>query len=82
MKAGREAWTLMLCWPPYWSPMAEHALRLHRGDHVVYIGDGEGGCTATDAFHEQLAARYEQVGRIQLPQWPGLHDDLEIWERL
>lgn len=73
---------LMLCWPPYAKPMAFHCVRLYAGSTVVYIGEGAGGCTGDDRFHELLGVEYgEPVESIAIPQWPGIHDRLEIFRR-
>lgn len=79
--ADHVEWTLFLCWPPYRSPMAEQALALHRGAHVVYIGERGGGCTATEAFEVLLEARYEEVETIEIPQWYGIHDYVSVWKK-
>lgn len=73
--------TLFLCWPSYADPWAEEAVELHRGEHVAYIGEGPGGCTGTDYFHDLLEERYEQVDVVGIPQWAGLHDWLTTWRR-
>jgi hypothetical protein len=73
--------TLLLCWPSYANPWAEQALELHRGEHVAYVGEGPGGCTGTDHFHELLDELCEEVQAVEIPQWPGLHDWLSIWRR-
>lgn len=72
--------TLMLCWPPYARTMAEAALKLYTGKKVIYIGEGEGGCTATDEFHTLLFDLYN-VERIDLLNWDGIHDSLYLGER-
>ena len=73
---------LLLCWPPYDEPeMGFEALRQFRGDHVIYIGEGHGGCTACNAFHEELERHWEKVQEVDIPQWDGLHDYLTIWKR-
>ena len=73
--------TLFLCWPPYNRPMARGALRRYRGDTVAYVGEGPGGCTGDDAFHDALEADWSEVERVDLPQWLGIHDDLTIYRR-
>ncbi len=80
MHPGR---VLFLCWPPYDDPMAHDALVTHRaagGTRVAYIGEGYGGCTADDAFHDALARDYTKTAEQSLPQWDGLHDRLLIYE--
>lgn len=81
LKAGRERWTLLLCWPPFWTDFADRALERHRGAHVAYIGEGVGGCTATDRFHELLEERYELVDEVAIPHWYLTNDYLSIWRR-
>jgi hypothetical protein len=76
--------TLLLCWPPYQSGMALNALRRHAGaggQRVIYVGEGHGGRTATDAFHDALAADYVEVAEHHIPQWPYIHDVLWVYER-
>ena len=48
--------TLLLCWPPMTS-MAAEAVNAYRGDTIVYIGEGPGGCTADDTFHVQVSGK-------------------------
>jgi hypothetical protein len=72
--------TLMLCWPPYDTPMAAMALRRFKGDTVVYIGEGGGGATGDGDFHEMLE-RWEEVELVALPQWPGIRDYLYVYSR-
>jgi len=73
---------LFLCWPPYDTPFAARALDAYLGSggrRVAYLGEGTGGCTGDDAFHERLGT----LGKprlVKVPQWPGIHDRLEIYE--
>ena len=74
--------TLFLCWPPYDNPMAFDALHIHRlagGTKVIYIGEGWGGCTGDDNFHNELNTYYDCEKTIEIPQWYGLHDKLEMY---
>ena len=89
LRHGREDWTLFLCWPPYERKavepkqrhMAEECLGLHRGEYVAYVGEGWGGCTASDGFYEILEDRYDLIEEVAIPQWYGLHDQLFIYQR-
>lgn len=72
--------TLFLCWPPMGS-MAADCLRRYGGQHVIYIGEGEGGCTADDAFHAALARDYDEIEDVDIPQWDGIHDRLTVHRR-
>jgi hypothetical protein len=72
--------TLFLCWPPMTS-MARSALGQYRGQRVVFVGEGEGGCCADDDFFALLAKRYELARTVDIPQWWGLNDYMAIYER-
>lgn len=72
--------TLFMSWP-YMNSMAADALKLHRGEHVAYIGEGLGGCTANEEFHLLLGLLYEEVDHVGIPRWMGLHDGLGIYRR-
>lgn len=72
---------LLLCWPPPCSEMADRALRAYDGETVVYVGEGRGGCTADEAFHERLHGEFELVETVAIPTYMGMRDRLEVWER-
>lgn len=73
--------TLFLCWPPYADPMAADALDAYGGDTVIYVGEGRGGCTGDDRFHELLHTGWGLVETVAIPTYLGIHDRLEVWER-
>lgn len=70
---------LLLIWPPYLSPMAYNAAKLLKKDKLLfYIGEGYGGCTADDNFHEYLESNFEEIEHDKgIQRWPGLH--IEQW---
>jgi hypothetical protein len=72
---------LFMCWPEYAADWAYKALMRFQGDHLVYVGEGYGGCTADDNFHKELNENWDEVQLIALPQWFGLHDYLSIHKR-
>lgn len=80
-KARFKAHTLLLIWPPYDEPMALECLKYFRGDHICYIGEGWGGCTGCDGFHDFLGEHFNEVKKVSIPQWEGLHDRLFVYER-
>ena len=73
--------TLLLCWPPYANGMAAQALSRYGGSRVVYVGEGDGGCTGDDGFHAALAEQWERTASYEIPQWDGLHDDVRVYVR-
>lgn len=72
---------LFLCWPPLGLTMAVNCLRRYRGETVLYIGEEQGGCTGSDAFFQTLSRRFDLSETIEIPQWSGIHDCLQIWKR-
>ena len=74
-------WTLLLGWPPYEDSMAEHTLAAFRGKHLIYIGEDRWGCCATHEFFQQLDQSWTRLHVYELPQWSGIHDQVEVWER-
>lgn len=72
--------TLMLCWPPYQGNMAAGALKRYRGERVIYIGEID-GCTGDDEFHAELEDSWTLTHTYEIPQWDGLHDDVNVYVR-
>lgn len=82
-KHGRGR-ALFLSWPPYDDSTGHRALLAHKlvgGTTVVYVGEGRGGCTGDDRFHDLLDAAYDVAHEVALPQWPGIHDRLTVYRR-
>lgn len=72
---------LFLCWPPYDSPMARMCLENYIGNTLIFVGEGRGGCTADDAFFDELDSRWVMTEEVFIPQWDGIHDVLEVYRR-
>ena len=74
--------TLFLCWPAYQSRYAEIAVRRYLragGTRVAYIGEEEWGCCAEERFFG-LMGQFERVAEHDIPQYPGIHDGLTVWD--
>jgi hypothetical protein len=72
--------SLFMCWPDMDSWPVE-ALRLYTGDKLIYIGEGSGGCTADDAFFDELDKNWKEADWYYLPSWDGIHDELHFYKR-
>jgi hypothetical protein len=72
---------LLLCWPPYRESFADECLQAYLGDTVIFIGELEGGCCASDAFWLRLDDEFDKVGDVVAPQWPGVHDEVVVYRR-
>lgn len=76
--------TLLMVWPCYKARWSAKALRDYRrigGTRVIYVGEDAGGCTGGHQFHWQLRNQWERKEEHTLPQWPGIHDYLTVYER-
>lgn len=73
--------TLFLCWPPYATPMAANCLKNYTGSRIIYVGEGHGGCTADDEFHDLLEEQFQEIEVVNIPQYSGIHDRLYVYER-
>lgn len=72
---------LMLSWPPQESSMAYDTLKAYKGNTLIYIGEGRGGCTANQQFFDRLARDWEPIEEVDIPQWKDMHDTLQIYKR-
>jgi hypothetical protein len=73
---------LLLCWPPYSSPMAADALRVYNGDVVVYVGESSGGCCADDEFFMLLDKDWDEIGvSPQHVTYSAIHCSLTVYRR-
>ena len=72
---------LMMSWPPYESPMAATSLESFGGNKLIFIGEGQGGCTADDRFFSILEKEWQSVGEVDIPRWTGIGDYLSFWRR-
>jgi hypothetical protein len=72
---------LMLCWPPYNDSMASDCLARYEGSTLIYVGEGDGGCTGDGRFHETLREEWEEVTYLHLPTYPGIHDYIAVYRR-
>jgi hypothetical protein len=48
--------TLLLCWPSYAKAWTHQVVELFKGDTIIYVGEGSGGCTGDDRMHALLGA--------------------------
>lgn len=72
---------LLFVWPCYARAWSGKVLARFRGSTVLYVGEGVGGCTGDSRFHALLAARFECIREVPIPQWSGIHDRLWIYRR-
>ena len=84
VNVGAAMRTLLMVWPSLGSDWTANALEqfaARGGKRLVYVGEGDGGCTANDRFHAMLDSSWTEVESIDIPVWFGIHDWLRIYER-
>ena len=74
---------VLWCWPEYDQTYVTDTLASFAdGEYFIYIGEGMGGCTGTDEFHEILESDFSLVESRPMKQFEGLHDHLRVYQRL
>jgi hypothetical protein len=74
---------IMFCWPSYADSWAHKYLTSTMPNKLIYIGEGCGGCTADDAFHELLYDHYELLPcEYQIKSWFGIHDSIHYYRKI
>lgn len=71
---------VLMVWPPCHNKMSEYVLT-HEPSHVLYVGEGAGGCTGTDEFHHTLSKKYGLIETIEIPSFDGVNDNLYHYAR-
>ena len=84
-EAIRQApeFTVVLSWPDEgdWAVRALDALA--PGQRLILIGEGRGGCCASQTFFDRLASDFERERALShLTALPSLHDTVEVWRRI
>jgi hypothetical protein len=65
---------LIMSWPPYSSNIDIITAKLWGSNKpIVYIGEGQNGCTGTEKFWQHFEV-IEDHPQIDLMAWPGIHD--------
>jgi hypothetical protein len=47
---------------------------------VLFIGEYR-GATGNAGFFDRLERDWEEVGSCSIPQWPGMHDHVYLYQR-
>lgn len=79
--------TLFCAWPGYQNPwLNDVALSLNRGQHLLIVGEDQGGCTGHDTLWDVLEDHFYEVTTPEdtraVISWPGIHDRLRVWQRV
>lgn len=72
---------LMFSWPPYNDAMAYESLKNFKGDKLIYIGEGQGGCTGDEQFCNLIHTEWQEVATVDVPRWRGIHDYIMLFVR-
>ena len=72
---------LFLSWPSFDKSYAFKSLTIFGGQYVIYIGEGEHGCTADDDFHNLLDKEWKLLEQIEITNWDCIHDSIFLYSR-
>jgi hypothetical protein len=48
-------------------------------EYIIYIGEGEGGCTGDDLFHSVLETKYEEIQHGECVNWEDFHGRVFVY---
>jgi len=74
--------TVFCSWPSegeHWA--AEAFADIRPGMHLALIGTGRGGVTGNEALFDLLDQDFSLIRSVEIPQFPGITDDLSIYLR-
>lgn len=74
--------TVLMVWPPYKCDEdadAEALGYMRSGQRLVLVGEGEDGCTGSQALFDRLKAEFTLEKEMELPNWPCVHDYVSIY---
>jgi hypothetical protein len=72
---------LFLCWSTFNDPLSYNCLTNFKGNKVVFIGEGEDGCTADDSFFKEIGETFDLYKDIPIPNWQGISDFVLLYTR-
>ena len=73
---------VFICWPYMDNTAYTIALDMQISRYLIYIGEGHGGCNANNSFFDYLSDNFNQVVSHDIPQWDGIHDRLNIYQKV
>lgn len=80
VKKSIENNPVLMVWPPVNDDLAKQVLD-YGPSHMLYVGEPSGGCTANDAFFEKLNREYGPIGKVEIPSYEGIDDNLYHYAR-
>ena len=79
---------IIMAWPNY-EHESDHLVlaNLTKDQTLIYIGEGQGGCTGSDTFHEILHDEFDyleadsELVNTHIVQFMGIHDKVYVYRR-
>ena len=75
---------VLAIWPCYSEDWLERAIdHMQPGRKLFYIGESNGGCTATSGFFDKVydEGQYKELGYFNMVQWSYIHDEMWVYEK-
>jgi hypothetical protein len=74
-------YSLLMVWPTLGDSWSAKALAAFKGSTLIYVGEGNGGCTACSEFFKILDKKWVLHRVVAIPHWYGIKDYLYIFQR-
>jgi len=76
----------MLIWPPYEDSLAYDVITNKKFKYLIYIGEKEGGCVASDEFFNELQTNWKLIDESDVNSYfcfvPNKNISYKGWENL
>lgn len=66
---------VLMVWPPYNDRMSVSAVK-QEPNHILYVGEPEGGCTGHHSMFPYFEKEYGLVAKVEIPSYAGIKDNL------
>jgi hypothetical protein len=76
--------TIMMCWPPFDSPIAERVLAKFEGERFIFIGESHLDTERSGdqlTFRERIEQDWVLEKQVNIDTWPGVYDSMFFYRR-
>lgn len=72
---------LLLSWVDLWSNSGTTILNKFKGQYLIWVGEGKGGCCGDDTIHQIMEQDWKILKHFDYQKFPGLNDFARVYKR-